>query len=190
MKQIRSRLRTTCTPHSIGTFPCSKEQPRQIMGVFRRFFCNAVRIIFSDIPNLGTFYRSETKNGTFQRPLQIPEAANLILGQSHFIKIAKTCTRSSSIRSPAPNLPSRSMSFWSLLNPGREYDDELRNAAVANALSIGAGHVSRRLIRQAYPINAQRRVRIVSRSCPLSVPRQIRSRPSSLNPNADAACWA
>jgi adenosine/AMP kinase len=38
-------------------------------------------------------------------------------------------------------------------------DDELRNAAIANAQAIGAGHAFVLLIRQAYPINLLSRIR-------------------------------
>jgi adenosine/AMP kinase len=93
-------------------------------------------------------------------PMIIPENANLILGQSHFIKTAEDL-------------------FEVLVNtvPGAQYaiafneasgpclvrveanDDELREAAVQNAMAIGAGHAFVLLLRNAYPINVLGRIK-------------------------------
>jgi adenosine/AMP kinase len=90
----------------------------------------------------------------------IPENANLILGQSHFIKTPEDL-------------------FEVLVNtvPGAQYaiafneasgpclvrveanDDELRDAAVKNALAVGAGHAFVLLLRNAYPINVLGRIK-------------------------------
>jgi len=96
----------------------------------------------------------------FNVPLQIPEAANLILGQSHFIKTCEDLYEVVVNTVPGAKF---AVAFNEASGPClirvESNDDELRDAAVANALSIGAGHVFVLLIRQAYPINLLSRVR-------------------------------
>ena len=93
-------------------------------------------------------------------PLRIPENANLILGQSHFIKTAEDLYEVVVNTVPGAKF---AVAFNEASGPClirvEANDDELRNAAVAAAQSIGAGHVFVVLIRQAYPINLLSRVR-------------------------------
>jgi adenosine/AMP kinase len=92
--------------------------------------------------------------------LQIPENANLILGQSHFIKTAEDLFEI--VVNSVPDAKF-AVAFNEASGPClvrvEANDDELRAAAIANALAIGAGHVFVMLIRQAYPINLLSRVR-------------------------------
>jgi adenosine/AMP kinase len=96
----------------------------------------------------------------FNVPLQIPEAANLILGQSHFIKTCEDLYEVVVNTVPGAKF---AVAFNEASGPClirvESNDDELRAAAVKNAQSIGAGHVFVLLIRQAYPINLLSRVR-------------------------------
>ena len=70
------------------------------MGLFRRFFSTPSEAVLWKIPNLrSSLPIGDKKSEAFNVPLQIPEAANLILGQSHLAKTCEDSTRSSSIRS-------------------------------------------------------------------------------------------
>lgn len=92
--------------------------------------------------------------------LRIPGNANLILGQSHFIKTAEDLYEVVVNTVPGAKF---AIAFNEASGPClirvEANDDELREAAVANAQAIGAGHVFVLLIRQAYPINLLSRVR-------------------------------
>jgi len=93
-------------------------------------------------------------------PLGIPENANLILGQSHFIKTTEDLYEVVVNTVPGAKF---AIAFNEASGPClirvESNDQELREAAVANAHAIGAGHVFVLLIRQAYPINLLSRVR-------------------------------
>ena len=92
--------------------------------------------------------------------LQIPQDANLILGQSHFIKTAEDLYETVVNSVPGAKF---AVAFNEASGPClvrvESNDEELRAAAVANCLAVGAGHAFVLLIRQAYPINLLSRVR-------------------------------
>ena len=92
--------------------------------------------------------------------MRIPENANLILGQSHFIKTAEDLYEVVVNTVPGAKF---AVAFNEASGPClirvESNDEELREAAVANAHAIAAGHVFVLLIRQAYPINLLSRVR-------------------------------
>jgi uncharacterized protein len=92
--------------------------------------------------------------------MDIPDGANLILGQSHFIKTAEDLHEIVVNTVPGAKY---AVAFNEASGPClirvEANDDELRQAAVANAQAIGAGHVFVLLIRQAYPVNLLSRVR-------------------------------
>jgi uncharacterized protein len=92
--------------------------------------------------------------------MRIPENANLILGQSHFIKTAEDLYEVVVNTVPGAKF---AVAFNEASGPClirvESNDEELREAAVANAQAIAAGHVFVLLIRQAYPINLLSRVR-------------------------------
>jgi len=91
--------------------------------------------------------------------LEIPDGANLILGQSHFIKTAEDLYETVVNTVPGAKF---AVAFNEASGPCltrvESNDEDLRRAAVANAQAIGAGHVFVLLIRQAYPINLLSRV--------------------------------
>jgi len=93
-------------------------------------------------------------------PMHIPEGANLILGQSHFIKTAEDLYEAVVNTVPGAKF---AIAFNEASGPclirTEANDDELRQAAIANAQAIGAGHTFVLLIRNAYPINLLGRVR-------------------------------
>jgi adenosine/AMP kinase len=92
--------------------------------------------------------------------MRIPENANLILGQSHFIKTAEDLYEVVVNTVPGAKF---AVAFNEASGPClirvEANDDELREAAIVNAQAIGAGHVFVLLLRQAYPINLLSRVR-------------------------------
>lgn len=93
-------------------------------------------------------------------PLEIPEGANLILGQAHFIKTAEDLYEVVVNTVPGAKF---AIAFNEASGPCltrvEANDEELRRAAIDNAQAIAAGHVFVLLIRQAYPINLLNRVR-------------------------------
>jgi adenosine/AMP kinase len=92
--------------------------------------------------------------------MNIPEGANVILGQSHFIKTAEDLYEVVVNTVPGAKF---AVAFNEASGPCltrvESNDDELRAAAISNAQSIGAGHVFVLVVRNAYPINLLSRVR-------------------------------
>jgi uncharacterized protein len=91
--------------------------------------------------------------------MEIPEGANIILGQAHFIKTAEDIHEAVVNTVPGARF---AVAFNEASGPCltrvEANDDELRAAAVTNARAIGAGHIFVLLIRHAYPINILHRV--------------------------------
>lgn len=92
--------------------------------------------------------------------LNVPEGANLILGQAHFIKTAEDLYEAVVNTVPGAKF---AVAFCEASGPClirvEANDEDLRKAAIENAQAVGAGHVFILLIRQAYPINLLSRVR-------------------------------
>jgi uncharacterized protein len=92
--------------------------------------------------------------------LEIPEGANIILGQSHFIKTVEDLYEVVVNTVPGAKF---AVAFNEASGPRlvrvESNDEDLRRAAIANAQSIGAGHLFVLLVRNAYPINLLSRVR-------------------------------
>lgn len=92
--------------------------------------------------------------------MEIPADANLILGQSHFIKTAEDLYEAIVNSVPGAKF---AIAFNEASGPClvrvEANDDELRRAAIANAQAIGAGHVFVVLLRQAYPVNVLERIK-------------------------------
>jgi adenosine/AMP kinase len=92
--------------------------------------------------------------------MEIPEGANIILGQSHFIKTAEDLYEVILNTVPGAKF---GIAFNEASGPClvrvEANDDELRRAAIANAEAIGAGHAFVVLIRQAYPLNLLSRIK-------------------------------
>jgi adenosine/AMP kinase len=91
---------------------------------------------------------------------EIPEGANLILGQSHFIKTVEDLYESIVNTVPGARF---AVAFNEASGPCLvrfdANDDELRAAAIRNAQAIAAGHIFVVLVRQAYPINLLNRIK-------------------------------
>lgn len=92
--------------------------------------------------------------------MEIPEGANLILGQSHFIKTAEDLYEVMVNTVPGAKF---AIAFNEASGPClvrvESNDDELRRAAIANAQALAAGHVFVVLIRQAFPVNVLGRIK-------------------------------
>jgi uncharacterized protein len=92
--------------------------------------------------------------------MRIPEGANLILGQSHFIKTVEDLYEI--IVGTAPQ-----MKFGIAFNEASGErltrvdgnDNELKEVAVENAAVIAAGHVFVIVLREGYPINILNRIK-------------------------------
>ena len=92
--------------------------------------------------------------------LEIPEGANLVLGQSHFIKTAEDLYEVIVNTVPGAKF---AVAFNEASGPRlirvESNDEDLRRAAISNAQTLGAGHVFVLLLREAYPINVLSRVK-------------------------------
>ncbi len=92
--------------------------------------------------------------------MQIPEGANIIVGQSHFIKTVEDLYEVMVNTVPGVKF---AIAFNEASGPClvrvEANDDALRAAAVANAQAIGAGHVFVLLLRNAFPVNVLGRVK-------------------------------
>ena len=92
--------------------------------------------------------------------LEIPEGANLILGQAHFIKTAEDLFEAVVNTVPGAKF---AIAFNEASGPClvrvEANDNGLRRAAVANGQAMGAGHLFVLLVRDAYPINLLGRIK-------------------------------
>jgi len=87
-------------------------------------------------------------------PLHLPADANVIVGQSHFIKTVEDLAEIVVTTVPGAKF---GLAFCEASGPclirTEGNDDELVEAAVDNARRVGAGHAFVLLLRDAYPIN-------------------------------------
>jgi hypothetical protein len=92
--------------------------------------------------------------------MNIPEGANIIIGQTHFIKTVEDLYEVMVNTVPGVKF---AIAFNEASGPClvrvEANDPALRDAAVANAQAIGAGHVFVVLLRQAYPVNVLGRIK-------------------------------
>ena len=98
--------------------------------------------------------------------VEIPEDANVVLGQSHFIKTVEDIYEAVVGTVPQAKF---GMAFCEASGPclvrvdGN--DDELKRLAAENAMRIGAGHSFVLIMRDSYPINVLTRIRDVQEVC-------------------------
>jgi adenosine/AMP kinase len=98
--------------------------------------------------------------------MNIPEAANLILGQTHFIKSVEDLYEAIVTTAPA-------MKFGIAFNEASGAcltrvdgnDDDLRRVAAENAAALAAGHIFVILLKEGYPINILNRIKEVPEVC-------------------------
>jgi adenosine/AMP kinase len=99
-------------------------------------------------------------------PVNIPERCNVILGQSHFIKTVEDLYEALVTTSPSLEfgIAFCEASGDCLVRKDGNRED-LVEAAVSNALAIGAGHLFVILLRNGYPINVLDRIKSVQEVC-------------------------
>ena len=96
----------------------------------------------------------------------IPEGANIILGQSHFIKTVEDIYEAVVSSLPRVNFGLAFVeSSGACLVRVEGNDDELKEVAANNALKIGAGHTFLLILRDAYPINVLNAIKSVPEVC-------------------------
>ena len=98
--------------------------------------------------------------------MEIPEEANIIIGQSHFIKTVEDLYEAVVGTVPQAKF---GVAFNEASGPCLTRldgnDDELVKIAVQNAQSLLAGHVFVLVVRNAYPINLLKAIRNVDEIC-------------------------
>jgi len=99
-------------------------------------------------------------------PLEIPEGANLILGQSHFIKTVEDLYEA--LVNTVPGIKF-GIAFNEASGPSLTRadgnDDALQAVAVRNASAVAAGHIFVIVMRDGYPINVLGRIKDVPEVC-------------------------
>jgi hypothetical protein len=99
-------------------------------------------------------------------PVAIPDNANVIIGQSHFIKTVEDLyeVMVTSVPGAAFGLAFNEASGACLVRV-EGHDEELRAAAVATALALGSGHTFVLYLRNAFPINVLNRIKDCPEVC-------------------------
>ncbi len=98
--------------------------------------------------------------------LRIPENANIVLGQSHFIKTVEDLYEAMVNSSPQIRF---GIAFNEASGPcltrADGNDAELRDAAVEAASAVGAGHFFAVIMRDAFPINTLKAIQSAPEVC-------------------------
>ena len=98
--------------------------------------------------------------------LEFPSDANIVVGQTHFIKTAEDMYEAVVNTVPGARF---GLAFNEASGPclirAEGNDDELKNVAIRNAQAIGAGHVFVLILRNAYPINLLNTVQNIPEVC-------------------------
>lgn len=98
--------------------------------------------------------------------LEIPEGANIIVGQTHFIKTVEDLYEIMATAMPKARFGIAFCEASGACLVRFEGNDEgLKKAAVQNALSLGAGHTFVLLMMEAYPINVLNTVKACPEVC-------------------------
>ena len=99
-------------------------------------------------------------------PMDIPAEANIILGQSHFIKTVEDIYEAMATTAPHARFGlAFNESSGECLIRTEGNDDALRAVAIRNAQALGAGHVFVLMLENAYPINVLNAIRNVPEVC-------------------------
>ncbi|HKT71065.1 MAG TPA: adenosine-specific kinase [Terriglobales bacterium] len=98
--------------------------------------------------------------------MAFPADANIIIGQSHFIKTVEDLYEAMVTTVPQARFGlAFNESSGPCLTRTEGNDEELRSAAVENAQALGAGHAFVLLLRNAYPLNVLHVVRNAPEVC-------------------------
>ena len=98
--------------------------------------------------------------------LLIPENANIVLGQSHFIKTVEDVYEA--LVNSAPQIKfgvAFNEASGPCLTRGDGNDTELRQAALDIATAVGAGHFFAVVMRDAFPINTVKAIQAAPEVC-------------------------
>ena len=100
--------------------------------------------------------------------VEIPDGANVVIGQSHFIKTVEDIYEAIVGSVPQAKF---GLAFCEASGPclvrTDGNDDELKKAATKTALAIGAGHSFILMMKDSFPINVLNRIRDVQEVCTL-----------------------
>lgn len=98
--------------------------------------------------------------------MEFPSDANIVVGQSHFIKTVEDMYEAIATTVPQAKFGlAFNESSGPCLTRSEGNDAALRAAAVANAQRLAAGHVFVVIIRNAFPINVLAAIRAVPEVC-------------------------
>jgi len=98
--------------------------------------------------------------------MEFPADANIIVGQSHFIKTVEDLYEAVATTVPQAKFGlAFNESSGACLTRSEGNDTALREAAVRNAQALGAGHTFVLLLQNAYPINVLNAIRYVPEVC-------------------------
>ncbi len=99
-------------------------------------------------------------------PMEIPAEANIVIGQSHFIKTVEDIYEVLATTAPQAKFGlAFNESSGACLIRTEGNDPALREAAIRNAQALAAGHVFVLLVQNAYPINFLNALRNVPEVC-------------------------
>lgn len=98
--------------------------------------------------------------------MEIPADANIVIGQSHFIKTVEDLYEAVATTAPHAKFGlAFNESSGACLIRSEGNDQSLRETAIRNAQSLAAGHVFVLMIQNAYPINVLNAIRNVPEVC-------------------------
>ena len=98
--------------------------------------------------------------------MEFPADANIIVGQSHFIKTVEDLYEAMSTTAPQARFGlAFNESSGACLTRSEGNDQALRECAVRNAQALGAGHTFVLVMQNAYPINVLGAIRNVPEVC-------------------------
>ena len=98
--------------------------------------------------------------------LELPPDANIIVGQSHFIKTVEDLYEAIATTAPQAKFGiAFNESSGACLTRTEGNDESLRDAAVRDAQAMGCGHTFVVLLQNAYPINVLNAIRNVPEVC-------------------------
>jgi adenosine/AMP kinase len=98
--------------------------------------------------------------------MEIPAEANIIIGQSHFIKTVEDIYEAVATTAPQARFGlAFNESSGACLIRSEGNDQVLRETAIRNAQALAAGHIFVLMIQNAYPINVLNAIRNVPEVC-------------------------
>jgi len=99
-------------------------------------------------------------------PMEFPADANIVVGQSHFIKTVEDLYEAMSTTAPQAKFGlAFNESSGACLTRSEGNDQALRDCAVRNAQALAAGHTFVLVMQNAYPINVLHAIRNVPEVC-------------------------